>query len=58
MSLLHSTTRLEVEPSAAVGLAAIAQRAKEVQGFRAATVVTGANLTQEQRRAWYAVSPS
>jgi threonine dehydratase len=58
MALLHSTTGLEVEPSAAVGLAAITQRAKESQGFRVATVITGANLTGEQRRAWYAVSPS
>jgi threonine dehydratase len=53
MRVLHATTRLEVEPSAAVGLAAIARRAKEVPGFRAATVLTGANLTEEQRRAWY-----
>ena len=53
MTLLHSTPGLEVEPSAAVGLAAIARRAKQFPGFRAATVLTGSNLTEEQRRAWY-----
>jgi threonine dehydratase len=56
MTLLHSTTGLEVEPSAAVGLAAIARRAKEAPGLRAATVLTGANLTEEQRRDWYVSS--
>jgi threonine dehydratase len=59
MTLLHSTTGREVEPSAAVGLAAIARRAKHARGFRAASVLTGANLTEEQRRAWYgAPSPA
>jgi threonine dehydratase len=58
MTALYSATRLAVEPSAAVGLAAITRQASETPRFRAATVLTGANLTEEQRHAWYAASPS
>jgi threonine dehydratase len=53
MTLLYTTAGLEVEPSAAVGLAAIAARAREFPGLRVATVLTGANLTAEQRRTWF-----
>ena len=56
MTLLRSTAGIEVEPSAAVGIAAIVRRAREFPGFRAATVLTGANLTEKQRHTWYGES--
>lgn len=44
--------RLIIEPSAAAGLAAIAQRRAELAGQHVATVFCGANVTTEQARAW------
>jgi threonine dehydratase len=43
---------LVVEPSAAAGLAAIAERAGELDGRRVATILTGGNLTEQQIREW------
>ncbi len=43
---------LVIEPSAAAGLAAIAQNARGLQGRRVAAVLTGGNLTEQQMRDW------
>ena len=43
---------LVVEPSAAAGLAAIAERAHELRGKRVAAILTGGNLTEQQIRDW------
>ena len=43
---------LVIEPSAAAGLAAIAQSATGLQGKRVATILTGGNLTEQQTRDW------
>lgn len=43
---------LAVEPSAVAGLAAIAERAKELSGQRVATILTGGNLSEQQIKEW------
>jgi threonine dehydratase len=53
MRLLRECEGMEVEPGAAVGLAAIASRAAELSGRLVGTVLTGANLTDEQRTQWF-----
>ncbi len=52
MRALFADAGLVVEPAAAAGVAAIAQRAKELTSKRVATVLTGGNLTEDQVRAW------
>jgi threonine dehydratase len=47
-----SDAGLVIEPSAAAGLAAIAQRAPGLQGKRVATILTGGNLTEQQTKDW------
>ena len=51
LRLLHTAAGLEVEPAAALGVAAIARAARDRPGLRAATIVTGANVTADRRRA-------
>lgn len=43
---------LVVEPSAAAGVAAIAERANELRGKRVAAILTGGNLTEQQIADW------
>jgi threonine dehydratase len=43
---------LVVEPSAAAGLAAIAQQSAKLRDGRVAAILTGGNLTEDQIRAW------
>ena len=52
MRLLHRHAGLVVEPSGAVGIAAILEHPATLQGQRVATVLCGGNLTDEQVRAW------
>lgn len=52
MRLLFADSGLMVEPAAAAGLAAIADRKEELRGMRVATPLTGANLTPQQVREW------
>ena len=52
MRALFADAGLVVEPAGAAGVAAIAQRAKELTGKRVATVLTGGNLTHDQVRDW------
>ena len=50
-TVLHDAG-LVVEPAAAAGLAAIAQRKHDLAGRRVAAILTGGNLTQDQLKAW------
>ncbi len=52
MQLLHLHTGLVVEPSGAVGIAAILENKKLFEGKSVATVICGGNLTQEQINNW------
>lgn len=52
MRLLHLHAGLVVEPSGAAGVAAVAQRARELSGQRVAAILTGGNLTEQQVREW------
>jgi len=49
-----SDAGLVIEPSAAAGLAAIAQSTSHLHGKRVATILTGGNLTEQQTRDWLA----
>lgn len=55
MRLLRETEGHEVEPGAAVGVAAVVRDQRRLAGRTVATILTGANVTDEQRRAWYGV---
>jgi threonine dehydratase len=50
--LIFSEAALVAEPAAAVGVAAIAQRARDLAGQRVATPITGGNLTAQQVHDW------
>lgn len=52
MRLLHRHMGLVVEPSGAVGVAAILEDPARFQGQTVATVLCGGNLTPEQARDW------
>jgi threonine dehydratase len=52
MRLLHQHAGLVVEPSGAVGLAALLENKARFAGTRVATVICGGNLTTEQIRQW------
>jgi len=52
MKLLFADAGLVVEPSGAVGVAALLAHPARFAGERVATVVCGGNLTPEQARAW------
>ena len=51
MRLLHKATGIEVEPAGAAGMAALLARKDRSIGS-AATLITGANLTPEQKAKW------
>ncbi len=52
MKLLHIHTGLVVEPSGAVGLAAILENRNKFQNKTLATILCGGNLTEEQIKNW------
>jgi threonine dehydratase len=52
MKLLHLHAGLVVEPSGAVGIAAILENKKKFEGKTVATVICGSNLTEEQIKKW------
>lgn len=52
MRLIHHHTEIAVEPSAAVGVAAIIDHRERFAGERVATILTGANLSEKQRMEW------
>jgi threonine dehydratase len=54
MKLLHLHAGLVVEPSGAVGIAAILENKMKFEGKTVATVICGSNLTEEQIKKWLA----
>jgi threonine dehydratase len=52
MRLLHRQAGLIAEPSGAAGVAALMVHSERFAGRRAATIVCGGNLTEEQIRQW------
>jgi threonine dehydratase len=56
MKELHAMTGLAAEPSAVAGLAAIAAERDRYAGLRVATILTGRNLSREQRAAWFSLT--
>jgi len=52
MQLLHQHLGLVVEPSGAVGVAALLEQPGRFKDLLVATVICGGNLTPEQMRAW------
>lgn len=54
MRILHRHVGVVVEPSAAVGVAAVHARPDMFRGKRVATILCGGNVTIEQMQAWLA----
>ncbi len=52
MRLLHQHLGVVVEPSGAVGVAAMLEHAPRFAGARVATIICGGNLTAEQMQLW------
>ncbi len=52
MKLLHQHLGLVVEPSGAVGIAALLEHPEQFVGSRVATIICGGNLTPEQMQTW------
>ncbi len=52
MKLLHVHTGLVVEPSGAVGIAALLEHPEKFKGKTVATILCGSNLTEEQMKHW------
>jgi threonine dehydratase len=52
MQLIHRHAGLVVEPSGAVGIAALLENPKLFAGQRVATILCGGNVGPEQMRAW------
>lgn len=52
MKLLHQHLGLVVEPSGAVGVAAILEQPENFKGSSVATIVCGGNLTDQQMKMW------
>ncbi len=52
MRFAHETWNRLVEPAGAAGLAAILAQSSDLRGFRVATMLCGANLTDQQIRTW------
>ncbi len=52
MKLLHQHLGLVVEPSGAVGVAAILEQPEKFKGSSVATIVCGGNLTDQQMKLW------
>jgi len=57
MRLLHQHLGLVVEPSGAVGVAALLEQPARFAGQRVATVLCGGNLTPEQIQCWLVELP-
>jgi threonine dehydratase len=53
MRLLHQQSGIVVEPSAAVGVAALLEQPDVFCGKTVGTIICGGNLTAEQMRAWF-----
>ena len=58
MRLLHRHLGLVIEPSGAVGLAAIVAAPERYAGLEVATVLTGANVAPAQLAEWFGVQES
>jgi threonine dehydratase len=52
MKLLHQHLGIVVEPSGAVGVAAILEQPEKFKGSSVATIVCGGNLTDQQMKLW------
>jgi threonine dehydratase len=52
MKLLHEHTGLIVEPSGAVGIAALLENKSDFRSQQVATILCGGNLTQAQMKEW------
>ncbi len=52
MKLLHTHAGIVVEPSGAVGLAAILENKKDFKNKTVGTIICGGNLTEEQIKMW------
>ncbi len=52
MKLLHQHLGLVVEPSGAVGLAAILEQPEKFKNVSVATIICGGNLTHQQMKMW------
>jgi threonine dehydratase len=52
MRFAYATWRRPVEPAGAAGLAGVIARRADFRGGRVATMLCGANLTDDQRRLW------
>jgi threonine dehydratase len=52
MQMIHRHAGLVVEPSGAVGVAALLENPNRFLGRRVATILCGGNLTPEQMRDW------
>lgn len=52
MRLIFDTTGHVVEPAAVAGVAALMTQGDAIEGDKVATVLTGSNVTEEQRRRW------
>ncbi|MBX3569477.1 MAG: pyridoxal-phosphate dependent enzyme [Rhizobiaceae bacterium] len=52
MRFAHETWKRIVEPAGAAGLAAILAQAATLEGSRTATILCGANLTDQQIKSW------
>jgi threonine dehydratase len=53
MRLILDRTGILVEPSGAVGIAALQTHRSRFAGGRSATVLCGGNITMEQFKAWF-----
>jgi len=58
MRLLLLHTGLLIEPSGAVGVAALLSDRQRFEGKRVATILCGSNVTEEQFQAWFAATGS
>jgi threonine dehydratase len=56
MQFAHETWTRPVEPAGAAGLAAILAQASNLKDHRVATILCGANLTDQQIKAWLRLS--
>lgn len=52
MKLLHAHAGIVVEPSGAVGIAALLEHTEKFKGKTVATIICGSNLTDEQIEEW------
>ncbi|MBI3219466.1 MAG: pyridoxal-phosphate dependent enzyme [Bacteroidetes bacterium] len=52
IKLLHQQTGLVIEPSGAVGIAALLENKEKFEGQKIATILCGGNMTEIQMRQW------